>query len=414
MDTEDLLASLDVGKSHGDLAVETSGTQEGGIEDVGTVRRGDDDDPVLGVESVHLDEELVEGLLALVMSAADAMAAVTAHRVDLVDENEAGGVLASLLEHVPDTGGSHTDKHLHEVGTADVEERHVGLSGDGLGQEGLSGSGGADHEDTLGDASPEILELLGILEEVDEFADLVLGLVTTRHVLERDPVLLLGHHLGLALAEVHRAPASHLNLRAEEEVENQKEEGDRQDVQEGRGEHVRLGADRRGDAHGGELLLKARPVEGHVDGGLERCRDLVGRRCDRLLAVVAGKVLGVATLLDDQFQGLLLGGEDLALLQKGLELRQGDLVGCDQAGAPEQERPADEGEGHGDQGQSPPVKLGFLSSGWASRTLLSGGCVLVLVGCLVWHWRKKASTSDTTRCRQCKLRQDTPPYRNAP
>jgi ATP-dependent Zn protease len=42
---------------------------------------------LVGLEPVHLHEELVEGLLALVVAAAEAGAAVTADRVDLVEAN---------------------------------------------------------------------------------------------------------------------------------------------------------------------------------------------------------------------------------------------------------------------------------------------------------------------------------------
>ena len=56
--------------------------------------------PSLRLEAVHLDEQLVQRLLALVVAAAEAGAAVTADGVDLVDEDDAGRVLLALLEQV--------------------------------------------------------------------------------------------------------------------------------------------------------------------------------------------------------------------------------------------------------------------------------------------------------------------------
>ena len=50
----------------------------------------------LVVEAVHLDEDLVERLLALVVAAAEARAALAADGVDLVDEQDAGRVLLGL------------------------------------------------------------------------------------------------------------------------------------------------------------------------------------------------------------------------------------------------------------------------------------------------------------------------------
>src|SRR3712207_7646051 len=57
-------------------------------EDVRPVGRGDQDDAALGVEAVHLDQQLVERLLTLVVTAAHAGAAVPADGVDLVDEDD--------------------------------------------------------------------------------------------------------------------------------------------------------------------------------------------------------------------------------------------------------------------------------------------------------------------------------------
>ena len=101
------------------------GPQQGGVEDVGPVGGGDEDDAGAGVEAVHLDEQLVEGLLPLVVAAAQAGAAVAADGVDLVDEHDGGRRLLGLLEQVADPAGADADEHLDEVGARDREERHA-------------------------------------------------------------------------------------------------------------------------------------------------------------------------------------------------------------------------------------------------------------------------------------------------
>ena len=151
VDPEDLLAALDVGPRHHHLAVEAAGPQQRRIEHVGPVGGRDEDHALVGLEAVHLDQELVQGLLALVVAAAEAGAAVPADRVDLVHEDDAGGVLLALLEEVAHARGAHADEHLDEVRAGDREERHVGLAGDGLGQQGLAGAGRAHQQHALGD-----------------------------------------------------------------------------------------------------------------------------------------------------------------------------------------------------------------------------------------------------------------------
>src|SRR5439155_5809394 len=132
---EDRLAAAHVGKVDGDLAVEAAGAEQGGVENVGPVGGGDDDDAFGGVEAVHLDEQGVEGLFAFIVAAAEAMAAAAADGVDLVDENEAGGVLARLIEHVAHAAGANADEHLDEIRAADAEEGGVRLTGDRLGEQ---------------------------------------------------------------------------------------------------------------------------------------------------------------------------------------------------------------------------------------------------------------------------------------
>src|SRR5205814_9801697 len=63
------------------------------VQHVRPVGGRDDDDVSVGVEAVHLDQQLVEGLLALVVTAAEAGATLAADRVDLVHEHDAGRVL---------------------------------------------------------------------------------------------------------------------------------------------------------------------------------------------------------------------------------------------------------------------------------------------------------------------------------
>ena len=98
MHVQDALAALHVGHVHHDLAVEAAGAQQRGVEHVGAVRGGDEHHGVVGLEAVHLDEQLVERLLALVVATAQTGAALTADGVNLVDEDDGGASFLSLLE----------------------------------------------------------------------------------------------------------------------------------------------------------------------------------------------------------------------------------------------------------------------------------------------------------------------------
>src|SRR5699024_263933 len=154
------------------------------------------DDALAALETVHLDQQGVQGLLALIVTAAQAGATMPADGVDLVDEDDARRVLLGLVEHVAHAAGANADEHLDKVGTGNGEERHLGLAGNRLGQQGLAGARWADHQHAARNAAAQLLELGRVLEELDQFADFVLGLLATGHVTEIDLDLVLALQLG--------------------------------------------------------------------------------------------------------------------------------------------------------------------------------------------------------------------------
>ena len=114
------------------------------VEYVLAVGGGDDYHLVIGVEAVHFDEDGVEGLFTLIVSAAgEAGSAFSSDGVNLVEENDAGGIILCLLEQVADARGADADEHLDEITAGYAEERHVGFTGDGLGEQRLATAGRA-------------------------------------------------------------------------------------------------------------------------------------------------------------------------------------------------------------------------------------------------------------------------------
>ena len=221
MNAEDLLAPAHVRHVHHHLAVETARPQQRRIEHVGTVGGGDDDHALLGVEPVHLHQHLVEGLLTLVVAAAVARPARPPDGVEFVDEQNAGRVLASLLEQVTHPAGADTHEHLHEIRARHVEERRVGLAGDRLGKQGLAGPRHADQQHALGNARAYLGELAGVLQELDHLLQLVLRLVLAGDIGEVDLLAGLHETLGAALAERERAIAAALYLPEHEPDEDE-------------------------------------------------------------------------------------------------------------------------------------------------------------------------------------------------
>ena len=94
---EYFFSSLNIGIAYHYLSVETSGTEKCGVKDI--------------------NKELVKGLLTLIVTAAQSCASLAAYCVDLVDEDDRGGIFLCCFKKVSYSGSTDADKHLNEVGT---------------------------------------------------------------------------------------------------------------------------------------------------------------------------------------------------------------------------------------------------------------------------------------------------------
>src|SRR4029450_3018919 len=110
------------------------------------------------------------GLLALVVSTDEpgAARARLADRVELVDEDDAGGLVLGLLEQIANARGADADEHLDELRAGQREEGPAGLAGEGGRKKGFTRPRGAKEKAPFWDPAAEPLVLLGVLQEVDD------------------------------------------------------------------------------------------------------------------------------------------------------------------------------------------------------------------------------------------------------
>mmetsp|Transcript_90632 Transcript_90632/g.151627 ORF Transcript_90632/g.151627 Transcript_90632/m.151627 type:complete len:774 (-) Transcript_90632:202-2523(-) len=297
---EDRLAPADVGRVDSRLPVEPPWTQQRRVQDVRAVGGGEHDHAGVALEPVHLCQDLVQGLLTLVIPLADPGATGAPHGIDLIDEDEARGVLTGLLEEIANTAGTDTDEHLHELGPGAVEERHPSLASDGLGQQCLTSPRGAGQEHPLGDLRPHGGVLLGGLQEFHNLHQVLLGLVNPCHVLERHAGvgLHLEPRLCLPQPEPGLAPAPHPALRPAREEEQPPEQQQRERQVGDDAREVRGGVGP-GHADGHALLRHDAQQLGLVGGGdldLDELGAVAQLRADEQ-RVKGGAVGGEAHLL---------------------------------------------------------------------------------------------------------------------
>ena len=238
MNLEDGFAAIDIRTPHHHAAIETARAQQRRIEHVGPVGGGDQDHAFVRFEAVHLDEQLIQRLLALVVSAAEARAAMAADRVDFIDEDDAGRVLLALLEQIAHAARAHADEHLDEVRTGDREERHVGFARNRARQKRLARARRPDQQHAFRNAPAELLEFRRLAQKFDDLLQLFLGFFHAGDILERDFALLRGMQPRAALAEAEGLVPAALHLPHHEDPESDQQQ-ERRSVHQNRNPAVR-------------------------------------------------------------------------------------------------------------------------------------------------------------------------------
>ena len=188
-------------------AIQTARTQKRRIQYLRTVCRCQDEYTLRGIETIHLRQELIQCLLALIVAAQTRITALT-DGVDLIDKYNTGSLLLCLLEQVTHTGCADTDEHLHEIRTRQREERYFRLSGNCLRQQSLTGSWRAYQQCALRQLRADRGVSARIMQEINDLHQRLLGLVLTGHIREGHAGLLLHIHLGSALADAHDTAAT--------------------------------------------------------------------------------------------------------------------------------------------------------------------------------------------------------------
>ena len=88
MHLEDCLTLVEVGQIDVYLSVESSCAHQSRVEHVGTVGGGKDNHTAIGAEAVHLGEQGIQSVFALVVAShGRVLASCSSHGVDLVDED---------------------------------------------------------------------------------------------------------------------------------------------------------------------------------------------------------------------------------------------------------------------------------------------------------------------------------------
>ena len=164
--SENLFATLNVRTIDGDLTIEMTRAEQRTIQNIRSVRARQDDDALLGAETVHLDEELIQRVFCgFVAIGEPASTALTTDGVDLIDEYDGWFLLTRLGKQIAHARRTDADEHLHEIGTGDGEKRNASFASRRLGEQRLPGSRRSDEEGAVRNLRTKRLVLFGILQK---------------------------------------------------------------------------------------------------------------------------------------------------------------------------------------------------------------------------------------------------------
>ena len=234
MYAQDGFSAFYVRSANINLSVETTGSQQGRVQNIRTVCCCNDDHAFVDAETVHFNQQLVQCLLSFIVTAAKTCASATTNGVDFIDEYDTGRVLLRLFKQVTDTGCTDTDEHFYEVRTRDAEERHTRLTSNCLCQQCFTCTGRAHQQYPFGDACAQICEFLRGFQEVYQFFQFGFFLITASYVIECYFIFPFYAHFGFAFAKVRHFASAAVHL-----VEQEGEDDDHDDHHKDRGQDGR-------------------------------------------------------------------------------------------------------------------------------------------------------------------------------
>ena len=174
VDLQDVETSLLIWWRELYLAIDATGSEQGRVQDVDAVGGHDNLDVLGGLEAVQLVEKFEHGALHFGISAAAGLDAGRPDGVNLVHEDDGGGVLASHDEQLSNHPRPFSDELLDQLGSGDPDEGALGVVSDGASKESLSSARRSVQQDTLGLCDAQGVKEFRVFDrQLDDLLDLL-------------------------------------------------------------------------------------------------------------------------------------------------------------------------------------------------------------------------------------------------
>src|ERR1041385_3060082 len=222
MNIQNRLTSRHISKVHGDLTIEPSGSRERLVENVRPVSRSDDDHRARLIESIHLDEQLVERLILIGGGGVAATAALASESVNLVDKDDAGRKLPALREQVSHTSSAQPSELLLKTRTRGGQKCDAGFLRRGSRQQRLAGSRRTVEQGAARNTATETTDPLRIAQKLNRLRKLRTRFVNPSHILKTDILF------AVVIFKLERSATAHARVNSPTRKSDQTERQNRQ------------------------------------------------------------------------------------------------------------------------------------------------------------------------------------------
>src|SRR5215212_4490792 len=134
-----------------------------------------------------------------------------------------------LVEQVTHAAGTDTHKHFYKFRTRNGEKRNTSFTRNCFCQKRFACTWRAHQKDALRNASAKLDKLLRLLQEFDNFRQLLLGFLHAGHILERNSRMLAAEHTGARFPKGHGSIVTALSL-SENKPQHTCHKQNRQDI----------------------------------------------------------------------------------------------------------------------------------------------------------------------------------------
>src|SRR5699024_12721580 len=112
---KDVLTTFYIRTIDRNLSIETSRTEKGRVQNVRTVRCSNNDDTFFGPKTIHLNEQLVEGLFTFIMTSTQSSTPLTSHGINIIDEYDTWSDFLGILYYITDDRCIDTYHYLTDI-----------------------------------------------------------------------------------------------------------------------------------------------------------------------------------------------------------------------------------------------------------------------------------------------------------